>query len=146
MPGDVVPADRGFDIAESVGFYYAEVKIPAFTKRIKQLSGANVESTQRITSVWTHVERVIGLFRNKYRTLQRILPVDYLITKDGGSTTVNKIVTVSSALCNICNSIVPIEQFLLLSLHIYCKQNNQLIIFNMECKMEVVASLLLTHT
>ena len=101
---------------------------------------------QRITSVWTHVERVIGLFRNKYRTLQRILPVGYLITRDGGYTTVNKIVTVSSALCNICNSIVPIEQFLLLSLHIYCKQNNQLIIFNMECKMEVVASLLLTHT
>ena len=55
MPGDVVLADRGFDIAESVGFYCAEVKIPAFTKGKKQLSGADVESTQRIASVQIHV-------------------------------------------------------------------------------------------
>ena len=31
LPGDFVLADRGFDIAESVGFYWAELKIPAFT-------------------------------------------------------------------------------------------------------------------
>ena len=66
MPGDVVLADRGFDIAESVGFYCAEVKIPAFTKGKKQLSGADVESTRRIASVRIYVERVIGLIRNKY--------------------------------------------------------------------------------
>ena len=60
MPGDVVLADRGFDIAESVGFYCAEVKISAFTKGKTQLSGADVESTQRIASVRIHVERVIG--------------------------------------------------------------------------------------
>ena len=66
LPGDVVLADRGFDIAESVGFYCAEVKTPAFTKGRKQLSGADVESTRRIASVRIHVERVIGLVRNKY--------------------------------------------------------------------------------
>ena len=89
-------ADRGFDIAESVGFYCADVKIPAFTKGKKQLSGADVESTRRIASVQIHVERVIGL-------------TDYLIRKDGGYTTIDKIVTICSALCNICNSVVPIE-------------------------------------
>ena len=109
LPGDVVLADRGFDIAESVGFYCAEVKIPAFTKGRKQLSGADVESTRRIASVRIHVERVIGLVRNKYTILQSILPLDYLIRKDGGYTTIDKIVTVCSALCNICNSVVPIE-------------------------------------
>ena len=66
LPGDVVLADRGFDIAESVGFYCAEVKISAFTKGKKQLSGADVESTRRIASVRIYVERVIGLIRNKY--------------------------------------------------------------------------------
>ena len=109
LPGDVVLADRGFDIAESVGFYYAEVKIPAFTKGKKQLSGADVESTRRIANVRIHVERVIGLVRNKYSILQSILPLDYLITKESGYTTIDKIVTVCSALCNICNSVVPIE-------------------------------------
>ena len=86
MPGDVVLADRGFDIAESVGFYCAEIKIPAFTKGKKQLSGVDFESTRRIAgrSVWIHVERVIGLVRNKYTILQSILPLDLLITKDGG--------------------------------------------------------------
>ena len=58
-------ADRGFDIAESVEFYYADVKIPAFTKGKKQLSGTDVESTRRIASVQIHVERVIGLSYQK---------------------------------------------------------------------------------
>ena len=109
LPGDVVLADRGFDIAESVGVYCAEVKIPAFTKRKKQLSGADVESTQRIASVQIHVEKVIGLVRNKYTILQSILPLYFLITKDVGYTTIDKIVTACSTLCNICNLVVPIE-------------------------------------
>ena len=45
LPGDVVLVGSGFDIAESVGFYCAEFKIPAFTKGKKQLSAADVEST-----------------------------------------------------------------------------------------------------
>ena len=103
MPGDVVLADRGFDIAESVGFYCAKVKIPAFAKGKKQVSGTDVESTRRIASVRIHVERVIGLVRKKYTILQSILPLDFLITKDGYYTTIDKIVTACSALCNICN-------------------------------------------
>ena len=106
LPGDVVLADLGLDIAESVGFYCAEVKIPAFTKGKKQLSGADVESTQRIASVRIHARRVIGLVRNKYTILQSILPLDFLITNDGGYTTIDRIVTVCSALCNICNSAI----------------------------------------
>ena len=100
---------RGFDIAESVGFYCAKVKIPALTKGKKQLSGSDVESTRRIVSVRIHVKRVTGLVRNKYTILQSKLHLDFLITKDGGYTTIDKIVTVCSALCNICNSVVPIE-------------------------------------
>ena len=109
MPGDVVLVGSGFDIAESVGFYCAEFRIPAFTKGKKQLSAADVESTWRITSVQIHVESVISLVRNKYTILQGILPLDFLITKDGGYATISKIVTVCSALCNICNSVVPTE-------------------------------------
>ena len=38
QPGDVILADRGFNIEESVALYYAEVKIPAFTRGKKQLA------------------------------------------------------------------------------------------------------------
>jgi hypothetical protein len=38
LPGDIVLADRGFDIQDSVGLHCAEVKIPAFTRGKKQLS------------------------------------------------------------------------------------------------------------
>ena len=41
-PGDVILADRGFDIQESVGLFCSTVKILAFTKGKKQLSGIEV--------------------------------------------------------------------------------------------------------
>ena len=51
LPGDIVLADRGFDIADSVGFYRAEPYIPAFTKGTKQLSAQKVEETRKIDNV-----------------------------------------------------------------------------------------------
>ena len=45
---DFVLADRGFDIAGSVGFYGPEVKISTFTKGKKQRSRADVKSTQEL--------------------------------------------------------------------------------------------------
>ena len=59
-PGDVILADQGFDIQESVGLSCSTIKIPAFTKGKKQLSGIEVEQTHRIANVHIHVERVIG--------------------------------------------------------------------------------------
>ena len=84
-PGDVVLADRGFDIHESVGVMGAEVKIPSFTKGRQQLSAVDVESSRSIAHVRIHVERVIGLLRNKYTILQDTIPID-LITAVKNST------------------------------------------------------------
>nr|XP_047122674.1 uncharacterized protein LOC124806102 [Hydra vulgaris] len=105
-PGDVVLADRGFNIADSVGLMCAEVKIP-FTKGKKQLSAVDVESTRKIARSRVNVERVIGLARNKYTILKEILPVDFLMCEADNIPTVDKIVTVSCALTNCCKSIVP---------------------------------------
>ena len=107
LPGDCVMADRGFDIAESTAMYCAEVKIPAFTKGKKQLSGIEVEQSRRIASVRIHIERVIGNVRNKYKILQSTLPLDYLMTRDNGFTTIDKITVVCCALTNLCDSVVP---------------------------------------
>ncbi len=66
LPGDVVLADRGFDIADSVGLMHARLNIPAFTKGKSQLSATEIEETRAIANVRIHVERVIGNVRQKY--------------------------------------------------------------------------------
>ena len=65
LPGDMVMADRGSTISESVGLKQAELAIPAFTKGKAQLDPIDVEKTRGIANVRIHVERVIGLLRNK---------------------------------------------------------------------------------
>ena len=62
LPGDIILADRGFDIPESVGTMQAKLHIPAFTKGKSQLSPLEVEETRSIANVRIHVERVIGLY------------------------------------------------------------------------------------
>ena len=46
-PGDLVMADRGFTIHESVWFHQAELSIPAFTKGKDQLDPIDLEKTRR---------------------------------------------------------------------------------------------------
>jgi hypothetical protein len=109
IPGDVILADRGFDIQDSVGLCCATIKVPAFTKGKKQLSGIEVEQTRHIANVRIHVERVIGNIRKKYAILGATQPIDFVTARGNGPTTLDKIVTVSSALINICDSVVPFE-------------------------------------
>ena len=109
LPGDYVLADRGFDIQDSCALYCAEVKLPTFTRGKKQLSAIDVENSRRIASVRIHVERVIGNLRNKYKILQSTLPLDYLMVKGNGYTTIDKIAVVCCALTNVCNSVIPFE-------------------------------------
>ena len=52
--GDTILADRGFNIQESVGLFCATVKIPAFTRGKKQLSGIEVEQTRSLANVRIH--------------------------------------------------------------------------------------------
>ena len=80
IPGDVILADRGFDIQDSIGLYCATVKIPAFTKGKNQLSGIEVEQTRRIANIRIHVERVIGNIRKKYAILSSTQPITFAIS------------------------------------------------------------------
>lgn len=51
VPGDLVMADRGFTIHESVLMQRAELVIPAFTKGRDQLDPIDVEKTRGIANV-----------------------------------------------------------------------------------------------
>ena len=61
-----------------------------------------VEYSQRISNVRIHIERVIGLLKNKYTILQSTIPVSILRCNDGsGTSLIDKIVTVCAALVNL---------------------------------------------
>ena len=108
--GDLVLADRGFT-SESVALYQAQLAIPAFTKGKNQLDPFDVEKTRGIANVPIHVERVIGLLRQKYIILQSTLPLDYLTCSNNAANCplIDRMIRVCSALTNLCPSVVPFE-------------------------------------
>ena len=106
-PGDVILADRGFNIHDDVAIRGGKLEIPAFTKGKKQLSREEVEKSRQISRVRIHVERVIGQLRKKYTILAGPLPIS-LIKKptDNDTTTIDRILIVTAALINLCKSVV----------------------------------------
>ena len=79
LPGDLVLADRGFTGHESVGLNCAQLKIPEFTRGKSQLEQKSVDETRESAAVCIHVERVIGLLRNKFTILKGILPIKMIM-------------------------------------------------------------------
>ena len=76
---DLILADRGFTRQD----YFAtmtgsQLSIPAFTKGKLQLGGHEVEASRKMSSVRIHVERVIGLLKNRYTILQVTIPIQLL--------------------------------------------------------------------
>ncbi|XP_067134724.1 uncharacterized protein [Centruroides vittatus] len=109
-PGDIILADRGFNIADSVGFYCAKLLLPAYTRGKKQLSATDVMQSRKLSHLRIHVERVIGRIRNQYRILQSTLSIELLTVRTKDSvTTIEKIVTICCALINLSNSVVPFD-------------------------------------
>ena len=75
------------------------------------MSVAKVERTTKIASVHIHIERVIGLLKNRYTILKGILPLQTVkrIADEAYSkpfSSCDKIVTASAALVNLGESIV----------------------------------------
>lgn len=110
LPGDVVLADRGFDVGEVVAMAQASLHMPAFTKGLDQLPPVEVEKTRKLANVRIHVERVIGATRQRFSILMSTLPIHYVIKKSPQDVpNIDKIVLICSALNNLCVSVVPFE-------------------------------------
>ena len=108
LPGDTIVADRGFDIKDSVAVLQANMIIPAFARGKTQLDAIEVEQTRQIANVRIHVERLIGIIRNKYSLLSATQPIDYVINEDENTVpTLDKIVHVCCGLINLCDSVIP---------------------------------------
>ena len=105
--GDVVLSDRGFTIEEDVAVYGAKLEIPAFTRGKDQLSQNEVETSKQLSAVRIHVERVIGLLKNRYSIITGPIPITLL--KHEGDTTfanIDKLLVVCSALTNLGKCVV----------------------------------------
>ena len=88
----------------------AEIKIPSFTRGKAQLEKVEVDWSRELSIIRIHVERVIGVLKQKYTILQSILPISLI--SDGSqdaNLTIDKIVQVCCALVNLCPSVVPQE-------------------------------------
>ena len=109
--GDVVLADRGFNVQESVAYRGATLNIPAFTKGKGQPPAADVEETRKLANVRIHVERVIGAMRQRFQILNATtsLPTEYTKSKLDGPVLLDSIVRCCCALHNACDVIVPTE-------------------------------------
>ena len=104
LPGDIILADHGFDIQESIAIYAVWVKIPSFTEGKSQLTGVDVKQIWHVANIRIHVERVIGLLLQKYSILSDTQPIDAVLTKEEkGPPFLDKIVTVCCSLIYICD-------------------------------------------
>ena len=101
----MILADRGFTCDDYARMAMAEVKIPPFTKGKKQLEKVEVDWSRELSVVRIHVERVIGVLKQKYTILQGTLPIR-LIVGDENNSTIDKIVSVCCACVNLCPSVV----------------------------------------
>ncbi|KAJ8050041.1 hypothetical protein HOLleu_03074 [Holothuria leucospilota] len=109
QPGDVILADRGFDMHDTFGVCQAQLKIPAFTKGKKQLDPLDVENTRGLAAVRIHVERVIGTVRQKYSILRGPISMSFLECATDDVMPLDKIVHICCALTNVCHSVVPAD-------------------------------------
>ena len=112
MPGDQILADHGFTLVdEFAAGSSSELLIPAFTKGKSQLSAKEVEVSRKIASVRIHIERVIGLLRNRYTILKGIIPLRLIKSmREEANQSVtakcDRIVMVCAAFTNLADSIV----------------------------------------
>nr|XP_046251593.1 uncharacterized protein LOC124062734 [Scatophagus argus] len=112
LPGDLVLADRGFNIGDEVGLMCAEVKTSGFTRGQAQMDPKSVEETREMSHLRVHVKRVMGSVCNKYHILQHTIPASFLVPLEGEEFSfIDKIVAVCCALSNMSPSIVIKQEY-----------------------------------
>ena len=110
--GDQILADRGFTMKdEFAGYLGVEPIVPAFCKGKAQFSSEEVQSSRNMSSVRIHVERVIGLLKNRFAILQGVLPLRLIKSikdevEEADLTSADKIIMSCAILTNLTASIV----------------------------------------
>ena len=75
--------------------------------KVKNNSAGMRLIAREISHVRIHVEHVISLLKSKYTILKGVILISLLKNKSIDICAINSILTVCSALCNMCESVVP---------------------------------------
>ena len=87
----------------------AEAKLPSFTKGKAQLSAKEVQESRELAVVRIHVERLIGVIKQKFTILEGTLPISFIKADGADISTADKLMVICCALVNLCEPIVPIN-------------------------------------
>lgn len=105
--GDYVLADKGFTLKNEFSVRGASIEVPTFVYNRNQLHPLEIERTRKCANVRIHVERVIGMVKQKYKILEMLVPLSIAEKhSDEDVAYIDKIMLVCCALCNICGSII----------------------------------------
>ena len=81
----------------------AEIKVPPFTKGKKQLEKVEVDWSRELSVVRIHIERVIGVLKQKYTILQGTISISLIVCDNS---TIDKNISVCCACVNLCPAVV----------------------------------------
>ena len=86
----------------------ATLDIPAFTRGCEQLPPSDVEATRKLANVRIHVERIIGVVRQRFQVLSatRVLQKEH---KTSRGVVLDSVVRVCCALNNVLEGVVPFD-------------------------------------
>ena len=81
LPGDQILADRGFTLHDDFAVRTsAELITPAFMKERDQLLAKEVEQSRVKSHIRIHIERVIGILKNRFHILDGPMPIRFIHT------------------------------------------------------------------
>ena len=86
------------------GWLWQKLRLPLSLKG--QLEKLDIDWSRELSTVRIHVERVIGVLKQKYTILQSILPITLIPDYKDSKSTIDKIVQVCCVCVNLCPSVV----------------------------------------
>ena len=85
VENDIILADRGFLIQNSIDKKKATLIMPSFKNGRSQLDPCAIENNRKIASARIHVERVIGVLRQKFLVTTNRQPITAISKKFNGN-------------------------------------------------------------
>lgn len=106
--GDIIMADKGFLIEDEVEARNASLKMPSFVRNGGQLHPTEIEQSRDIARIRIHVERVIGVLREKFNICSDTAQMSAVAKQNDlyDNDLYDKIIYVCSCLVNLCPSVV----------------------------------------
>lgn len=81
--------------------------VPAFVVKRQQLHPLMIEKTRNIANIRIHIERIIGVVKQKYQILDKVIPISMLAKNSKFNTsTIDQIMVVCCAFLNLNPSII----------------------------------------